>query len=180
MKKFLSTRSSSPAQEKSKDCQSKAAATCVDILNSNNGYRIRGNRCASSIGGGVKTKSTEPDIIDSSCKNSPSRDIRSRHGIIECKVVLDRIDIPSGAAKLDEQEPCRNKTHLTSQFASSDTDDSFREKQIAKPPVKWPPLSNTDEWRSFEEAVLPLLPSFGSIAKRLECLEDSIYKIGSE
>ena len=135
MKKFLSTRSSSPAQEKSKDCQSKAAATCVDMINSNNGYRIRGNRCASSIGGGVKTQSTEPDIIDSSCKNSPSRDIRSRHGIKECKVVLDRIDIPSGAVKLDEQEPCRNKTHLTSQFASSDTDDSFREKQIAKPPV---------------------------------------------
>ena len=152
----------------------------LSVQGPQNGYRIRGNRCASSIGGGVKTQSTEPDIIDSSCKNSPSRDIRSRHGIIECKVVLDRIDIPSGAAKLDEQEPCRNKTHLTSQFASSDTDDSFREKQIAKPPVKWPPLSNTDEWRSFEEAVLPLLPSFGSIAKRLECLEDSIYKIGSE
>ena len=29
MKKFLSTRSSSPVQEKSKDCQSKAA-TCVN------------------------------------------------------------------------------------------------------------------------------------------------------
>ena len=67
MKKFLSTRSSSPAQEKSKDCQSKAAATCVDTRNS---YRIRGSRCASSIGGGVKIQSTETDtIIETSLNN---------------------------------------------------------------------------------------------------------------
>ena len=175
MKKSSSTRSPSPAQEKSKDCLSKAAdenvfSASVGFSNSDLG---KGDRPSKSPSASFQNFLGDQIIK----KNVLDPDIISRHGIRECRVVLDSLDITSGAAKLNEHKPCRNKNHLTSQFSSSDK--SFLNKQDVKQPIKWPPLSDKSSWRDFEKDVLPLLPSFGSISKRLQCLEDSIYTIGS-
>ena len=119
MKKSFLPRSSSPAQEKSKDCLSKAA----DDISFSSDFQDLGK------GDRPSKSSSDPQICvsktpsnSSSSKSSPAIATGNTTSTLvkDCKVVLERVSLPAGAGKPNEHVHCQSKPHKTPRFNSND------------------------------------------------------------